>query len=757
MQHFALLTARWSALSKSARIASIACFAAIVVAIVAVEVLAHPVRVALFATPLHAEQIAEVEERLAGWNVPFTPSADNVVVDASRRSDLLLRLSLSGVPHAHLEDSGEALANVGMLTPQTVIDAQARAGLAGDIETGLRGIDGVEDARVIVAPAKVAEFADNRLAMRAPAYAYVCEAASRLSPQAVQGIRAFVAAAVPGLDPARVTLLDDRGFALDQTTTGGDDDDVRRSLQSALDDAFGEGSAIVRVRAERSVERSSERNVERRPAGESISYAARSETYDADGKRYRLRDESGERGDETRETQNETPAGAVRRMSAAVFVDASKRIDVAAVRELAAATIGLDSKRGDTLSVQAVDFGRVPVARKDPWWLLYGTLVPLLPALAIGVAGRPFRADLDPAGDRVRESGVGPRFGATYHERGSRFRARTRAHRARTRTAACSRSDHQRAAGGYRSRGARTLPADRTRRHRSTNAAAARTVAGRRAGAAAPACLTDSFRSTARCARFPNPRRYPALSLQPSRRRIPVRAGLEDAASEARRFRAALADALAFSLERLVRDIACDVLARELVLAPPDVAAIAARALERYLEDGPLQVRVHPDDRGACAALDLPVVADVDCVPATWCSTCGAAASTHRWVRASRRYYCGDRSRPGNRHAPGHDRSLRSRRAHWRRGRTRHAWRDCCARARARRRPRAGLAVAVVRGPCTRFVRANRGGRRNVGARHVHAGSRVGRSRNSAARQHDVWAARCSTRAAEVCRTSGAP
>jgi flagellar biosynthesis/type III secretory pathway protein FliH len=85
---------------------------------------------------------------------------------------------------------------------------------------------------------------------------------------------------------------------------------------------------------------------------------------------------------------------------------------------------------------------------------------------------------------------------------------------------------------------------------------------------------------------------------------------IEEAAAEARRFRAALADALALSLERLVRDVACDVLARELVLAPPDVAAIAAHALERYLDDGPLQLRVHPDDRDACAALDVPLVTD---------------------------------------------------------------------------------------------------------------------------------------------------
>src|ERR1700733_4355402 len=51
--------------------------------------------------------------------------------------------------------------------------------------------------------------------------------------------------------------------------------------------------------------------------------------------------------------------------------------------------------------------------------------------------------------------------------------------------------------------------------------------------------------------------------------------------SEIRRFHAALADALDFALEGLLRDVACDVLARELSLAPADVAAIAARALLR--------------------------------------------------------------------------------------------------------------------------------------------------------------------------------
>ncbi|HEY3676738.1 MAG TPA: FliH/SctL family protein [Candidatus Tumulicola sp.] len=82
------------------------------------------------------------------------------------------------------------------------------------------------------------------------------------------------------------------------------------------------------------------------------------------------------------------------------------------------------------------------------------------------------------------------------------------------------------------------------------------------------------------------------------------------AIAAARRFGAALADALALSLERLLRDIAYDVLARELALAPCDVATIAARALNRYLDEEPVRVRVHPDEVTACATLDVGIVGD---------------------------------------------------------------------------------------------------------------------------------------------------
>ena len=54
-------------------------------------------RIALFATPLGADQLAEVQARLAAWNVPYAPQADNVRVAPAKRSDILLRLSIAGV------------------------------------------------------------------------------------------------------------------------------------------------------------------------------------------------------------------------------------------------------------------------------------------------------------------------------------------------------------------------------------------------------------------------------------------------------------------------------------------------------------------------------------------------------------------------------------------------------------------------------------------------------------------------------------
>jgi flagellar biosynthesis/type III secretory pathway protein FliH len=80
---------------------------------------------------------------------------------------------------------------------------------------------------------------------------------------------------------------------------------------------------------------------------------------------------------------------------------------------------------------------------------------------------------------------------------------------------------------------------------------------------------------------------------------------------EARRFRATLAEAVETSCGFLLREIAVDVVGRELELRDADVTAIIARACERYSIDAPIVVRVNPSDADA-VRLAYPVVIDTD-------------------------------------------------------------------------------------------------------------------------------------------------
>jgi flagellar M-ring protein FliF len=359
------LANRWSALSARTKALALAFVAVAAAAVVVAIALQRDARVSLFAQALRPEQITEVVERLAEWNVPFVAVADNVRVDARRRNELLLRLSLAGVPHAHVATSVELLEKAGPLTPAPILDAEQRNGLAGDLELALRGVAGIEDAHVIVAPARQATFADDAPSEASASVRLSERGASPLSRDAVSGIRAFVAAAVPGLDPKRVTILDDRGIALDASRSGGTEESasLEASLQSALDGAFGAGATIVRVRVSFDAGRHEVHETRREPLGfRAIASNRIYERYASDKKRYTKVHANEDRGSDVREERTEIPSGAAERISVAVLVDEARGIDATKVRQLAKATVGLMPERGDSVSVESMRFEH-PVQR----------------------------------------------------------------------------------------------------------------------------------------------------------------------------------------------------------------------------------------------------------------------------------------------------------------------------------------------------------------------------------------------------------
>jgi flagellar biosynthesis/type III secretory pathway M-ring protein FliF/YscJ len=347
-------------------------------------------RVALFASPLTADQLAEVQMRLAAWNVPYAPAADNVRVAPNKRSDILLRLSIAGVPHAHLATSAELFAKAGALTPQAVLEAQTRDGLAADLALGLRGLDGVADARVIIAPASTGMYADETSHDASASVRITLANGARLNARTVAGIRAFVAGGVPGLDAAHVTVLDDRGLApvAETDDAAQDADGVATALQSALDAAFGVGATIVRVHREALGERRDIHEIRRTALGGTLSRTSSDERYTSNVKKYTKANAVEDRGSDTRDETRVALPGAVERRSVAVFVDAAQGLDLDKIRSLAEATAGLDVARGDVLRVEAVRFTSAPVAhvRGTQLWAAFGTLVGIAPQAFVALS-----------------------------------------------------------------------------------------------------------------------------------------------------------------------------------------------------------------------------------------------------------------------------------------------------------------------------------------------------------------------------------
>ena len=64
------------------------------------------------------------------------------------------------------------------------------------------------------------------------------------------------------------------------------------------------------------------------------------------------------------------------------------------------------------------------------------------------------------------------------------------------------------------------------------------------------------------------------------------------------------------ALERLLCDVATDVVARELQLNPVGIASIVHAAWSRYENEWPVRVRVHPDDAAVVTNVDVPLSTD---------------------------------------------------------------------------------------------------------------------------------------------------
>ena len=369
---------------------------------------------ALLFGDLALEDSGRIVAKLEQMKVPFELRGNGAQVWVPEDQALRLRLSMAeeGIPAGgslgyELFDRADSLGATSFVQNLNHLRA-----LEGELARTIRTIDRVQLARVHLVMPKRELFARDQ---RPPSASIILkmQGSSRLSPGQVQAVQHLVAAAVPDLDPGRVSIVDDRGSLLSRAgdadgataanlaeARSGFETRMKSAIERLLEQSVGPGA----VRAEVSAELNFDRVTTNQETFDPDSQVARSTqtreessaSTDADGEQTvsvanNLPEAKAEQGQSrtsssnsnvTEETVNYEiskivktqvhETGTVKRISVAVLVDGTyaagpdgKRTyqprEPAELEKLGAlvkSAIGFDEKRGDQVEIVNMRFAR---------------------------------------------------------------------------------------------------------------------------------------------------------------------------------------------------------------------------------------------------------------------------------------------------------------------------------------------------------------------------------------------------------------
>ena len=370
---------------------------------------------------LEPRDAAQVTAKLDAMNVQYEAKGDGgtILVPADQVTKLRMELASENLPAAgvgyELFDKSDAFGATAFV--QNINRLRA---LEGELARSIQTIDGIDGVRVhLVIPERQIFSRDSQ----SPSASVVLKTRGVMQRGQVQAIQHLVAAAVAGLTPDRVAIVDDKGDLLaggddksgpdaaganeDQQTTDYEDR-MRQRIESIVASVVGEGHVRVQVTAQVNYNHSSET----------------SETYDPDSKVVRStqtveqtaadttggnsgavsvstalpnsqpapsgsdaqKSESGRTEETTNYEISKTvktstvDGGDVKRLSVAVVVDGTSVADAAGhvtytprtaqemkeIEGLVMSAIGYDKSRGDQVQVTNMEFAKIDGGQGTP-------------------------------------------------------------------------------------------------------------------------------------------------------------------------------------------------------------------------------------------------------------------------------------------------------------------------------------------------------------------------------------------------------
>ncbi|WBM80102.1 flagellar M-ring protein FliF [Cryobacterium breve] len=302
-----------------------------------------------------------------------------------------LKAAAAGLPTS---DTGgySLLDKMGVTASEFQQSVTYKRALEGELANTIQAMQGVKTASVRLAIPKDTVFVSEKQDPTASVFV-ATQTGVTLSSDQVQAIVHLTSASIDGMKPTDVAVIDSKGIVLSAvgtgvTGTGAEqstdyEQRVRGSVQAMLDKVLGAGNATVVVAADMSAQSASrvEESFTSPTNAPALNEAVKTETYTGTGASGAAgvlgtttttttptgtsTDGSFTSADTTKNnavnkvTETRTiPAGAVNRqtISVAVNKDTIGSVNVADVTSLVSSAAGIDSTRGDAVTVEVVSF-----------------------------------------------------------------------------------------------------------------------------------------------------------------------------------------------------------------------------------------------------------------------------------------------------------------------------------------------------------------------------------------------------------------
>jgi flagellar M-ring protein FliF len=328
---------------------------------------------------------AEITTALDSWQVPhrFADGGATLLVPEESVYDTRMKLVGQGIPHGG-SVGFEVFKDSDFGVTEFAQHVNYQRALQGELERTITSLPDVQTARVHLTLRKASMFDTNEAPSKASVSLTLKPGVSLASAQ-VTGIQRLVASAVDGLTPEAVAVLGNGGVPLSGRVAGDGGEEqarvesrLRQRVQDLLRDAVGmtSGSTVsvdVTLNYDR-VHQVRERLVEQGKDGNGLLVHQR--TANSRGTVAPATDETARQPGGSGETDTEyahgrdqedveLAPGRIQRLSIGVVVPANTApAAIASLREVIAASVGLDAARGDQLDIAAL--GGVPVVAAKP-------------------------------------------------------------------------------------------------------------------------------------------------------------------------------------------------------------------------------------------------------------------------------------------------------------------------------------------------------------------------------------------------------